>query len=74
MQDKSIAESSKYSAIHLTCIKQLLLLKTYLLSSFELLFKTGFTVLSSTIYSQLPYINQQVREHDNRNVMSVKIE
>ena len=34
----------EHSAILLTCIKQLQVLKTYILSSFEWLLKTGLTV------------------------------
>ena len=47
MQVKSIAECSKWehSAILLTCIKLLFVIKMFVLSIFEWPFYTGFTVL-----------------------------
>ena len=45
MQVKSIAECSKHSAILSTCIKLPHGFTTFVLSIFECLLKTGFTVL-----------------------------
>ena len=44
MQVKVLQNPVKHSAILLTCIKGLSVLKTYFWSSFEWLLKTGFTV------------------------------
>ena len=44
MQVKSIAERSKHSAILLTFIKVLLVIKTFVLSILEWPLKAGFTV------------------------------
>ena len=51
MQVKSIAEcpmlQGEHSAILLTCIKLPFVIKIFVLSTFELLLKTGFTVIKN---------------------------
>ena len=50
MQVKSIAECSEHSAILTTFIKLLFVIKIFVLSIFERLFYTGYTVLPEIAY------------------------
>ena len=53
MQVKSIAECSEHSAILSTFITLPAVIKTFVLSNFELLFYTGFTVLKYKLLDNL---------------------
>ena len=64
MQVKSIGECSKHSAILLTFIKQPFVIKIFVLSIFEWLFYTGFTVLhfiTADPFITLTNINDKVQ-------------